>query len=68
MIKQGVQYRVIHHLFQVSKLSIECNETKQKKRLCNFILLQCLLQNLSKIQIFILSMLIKRLAKFPTAK
>lgn len=31
MIKQGVQYRVIHHLFQVSKLSIECNETKQKK-------------------------------------
>lgn len=67
MIKQGVQYRVIHHLFQVSKLSIECNETK-KKRLCNFILLQCLLQNLSKIQILILSMLIKRLAKFPTAK
>lgn len=66
MIKQGVQYRVIHHLFQVSKLSIECNETK--KRLCNFILLQCLLQNLSKIQILILSMLIKRLAMFPTAK
>lgn len=30
MIKQGVQYRVIHHLFQVSKLSIECNETKKK--------------------------------------
>lgn len=51
MIKQGVQYRVIHHLFQVSKLSIECNETK--KRLCNFILLQCLLQNLSKIRILI---------------
>lgn len=67
MIKQGVQYRVIHHLFQVSKLSIECNETKTT-RLCNFILLQCLLQNLSKIQILILSMLIKRLAKFPTAK
>lgn len=66
MIKQGVQYRIIHHLFQVSKLSIECNETK--KRLFNFILLQCLLQNLSKLQISILSMLIKRLAKFPTAK
>lgn len=66
MIKQGVQYRVIHHLFQVSKLSIECNETK--KRLCKFILLQCLLQNLSKLQISISSMLIKRLAKFPTAK
>lgn len=30
MIKQGVQYRVIHHLFQVSKLSIECNKTKKK--------------------------------------
>lgn len=30
MIKQGVQYRVIHHLFQVFKLSIECNETKKK--------------------------------------
>lgn len=66
MIKQDVQYRVIHHLFQVSKLSIECNGTK--KKLCNFILLQCLLQNLSKLQISILSMLIKRLAKFPTAK
>lgn len=31
MIKQGVQYRVIHHLFQVSKLSIECNEQNKKK-------------------------------------
>lgn len=30
MIKQGVQYRVIHHLFQVSQLSIECNKNKKQ--------------------------------------
>lgn len=45
-VKQRVQYRVIHHLFDVSNLITSI--MKQKKIMQKFVLLQSLLQNLSK--------------------